>query len=209
MGLISRLLGRPDTVLHYTGHRILSNRKASRFPAKREADIAKILSRLVKKERVRAGYGGLASGSDILFAEALLAAGAELHIVLACDKGRYIASSVAEAGPKWVARFHDVLAQAASVTLSASADETEIDFGAATRLALDLGEAEAARGRSWSRSGKLQIAIFDGHKNADDAGTGADIDRAAGRGWRQIIVNPAARGRIKPRYLSRASLKTG
>lgn len=197
MGLISRLLGRPDTVLHYTGHRILSNRKASRFPVKREADIAKMLSRLVKKERVRVGYGGLASGSDILFAEALLAAGADFHIVLACDAERFIVSSVVEAGPKWVARFHDALAQASSVTFGATAKEGQIDFGAATQLALDLGEAEAAR----CRSGKLQIAIFDGQMSSGDAGTGPDIDRAARRGWRQVVVNPAVRGRIKPRYL--------
>lgn len=197
MSFISRLLGRPKAVLHYTGHRILSDPKASRFPAKREAYIAKILSRLIKKERVRAGYGGLASGSDILFAEALLAAEADLHIVLACDTERFIASSVAEAGKDWVGRFRTTLSQATSVSFATSDERAEIDFGAATRLALDLGEAAGKK----NRAARLQIAIFDGHQSTGDAGTGPDMERAAQRGWRQIVLKPVVRGRIKPRHL--------
>ncbi len=197
MSFISRLFGRSKTILHYTGHRILSDPKVSRFPAKREAYIAKLLSRLIKKEHVRAGYGGLASGSDILFAEALLAAEADLHIVLACDTERFMASSVAEAGPKWVARFRAALSQATTVTFVAGDEATEIDYAAATHLALDLGEAAGKK----IRAARLQIAVFDGRPSSGAAGTGPDMERAAQRGWRQIVLNPVARGRIKPEHL--------
>lgn len=200
MGIVSRLFRRRRTILHYTGHRILSDRKASRFPVKREAEVARLLGRLVGQERVVAGYGGLASGADILFAEALLACGAEVHIILACEAERFVASSVAEAGASWIGRFHEILAQATSVNFSQADGRLDVDYGAATVLALDLGEAAAVR----TRSGKLQIAIFDGRKEADSsatAGTGPDMERGAQRGWRQIVLNPAARWRIKAHRL--------
>jgi hypothetical protein len=200
MGIVSRLFRRRRTVLHYTGHRILSDRKASRFPAKREAELARLLGRLVRQERIVAGYGGLASGADILFAEALMASGGEVHIILACDAERFLAFSVAEAGEAWIRRFHAILAQATSVSFAQGGDAAHVDFGAATDLALDLGEAAAVR----TGSGKLQIAIFDGRKEADSsatAGTGPDMERGAQRGWRQIVLNPAVRWRLKARHL--------
>lgn len=193
MSLFARPGGRKKVVLHFTGHRILENPSKSRFPADREADVAQVIARTLKRERVAAGYGGLASGCDILFAEALLGAGAELHIVLACNEERFVALSVAEAGPDWVERFRAALASATSVTILPGTGKGEPDFGASADVALDLAE-EAARARGRST---LQVALFDGRRGKGDAGTGPDIERARARGWRQIVMRLRRRGRIR------------
>ncbi len=192
MSLIARPGGRKKVVLHFTGHRILGDPARSRFPKNREADVARALARIIRRERVVAGFGGLASGSDILFAEALLAARAELHIVLACDEERFITLSVAEAGPGWVERFRGSLDAATSVTFAKGSGARVPDFGAAADLALDMADkAAAARGRK-----TLQVAVFDGRRGRGDAGTGPDIERGKARGWRQIVLRLRRRGRI-------------
>lgn len=194
MSLFARLSGRKKVALHFTGHRILENSAKSRFPVGREADVARALARILKRQRVVAGYGGLASGADILFAEALIAAKAELHIILACDKERFIALSVAEAGPGWVERFHKILQSAASVTVMKASGAREPDFGASADLALDLAE-EAARTKGCRT---LQVALFDGRRDKGNAGTGPDIERARARGWKQIVLRLRRRGPIRP-----------
>lgn len=193
MGLISRLRGGEKVVLHYTGHRILGDPARSRFPVRRERDVARAIARTLKREKVVAGYGSLASGSDILFAEALLAAGAELHITLACDDVRFVELSVAEAGDDWVARFYRALDRATTVSRENTA-KSAVDFGAASERALDLAEQAASR----TGRGRLQVAVFDGRRGRGDAGTGPDIDRAKARGWRQIILRLRRRGRVRP-----------
>ncbi len=55
------------------------------------------------------GFCSLASGADILFAEAVLARGARLHVVLPFARADFVATSVAAAGPGWVERFDAVL----------------------------------------------------------------------------------------------------
>src|SRR5262249_18515215 len=64
-------------VIHYAGHRV-----GRRFGQRAEEVVADSIRRLLVEHRVAFGYGSLASGADILFAEALLARGGELHVVL-------------------------------------------------------------------------------------------------------------------------------
>jgi tetratricopeptide (TPR) repeat protein len=61
------------------------------------------------------GFGALAAGSEILTAEALLARGAELHVVLPSDAARFAARFVDPYGGAWRARFDAALAAAESV----------------------------------------------------------------------------------------------
>ena len=61
------------------------------------------------------GYGSLAAGADILFAEQLLERGASLHVVLPFDCAEFVEVSVRPAGEGWVARFRACLDRAASV----------------------------------------------------------------------------------------------
>jgi hypothetical protein len=70
------------------------------------------------------GYGALAAGADIIAAEALLASGAELHVVLPSDAREFCRSSVTPYGAEWTGRFDALLDAAHSVTICNAAQET-------------------------------------------------------------------------------------
>lgn len=92
--------------------------------------------------------GALAAGFDIVAAERLVAAGAELHVMLPGTVDAFVAASVAPAGADWRARFDALLAAAASVEtldlpagLSAGAAvlAEEMALGCAVRNARSFG----------------------------------------------------------------------
>lgn len=70
------------------------------------------------------GYGALAAGADIIAAEALLAGGAELHVVLPSDAREFCRSSVTPYGAEWTGRFDALLDAADSLTICNAAQET-------------------------------------------------------------------------------------
>ena len=90
----------------------------------------------IQRDPPAAGYGALASGADILCAEALLAAGAELHAVLPFAIDDFIDTSVADSGAQWVTRFHRCLDAAASVTVAT--DDTSHDNDTLYRYGSEL-----------------------------------------------------------------------
>jgi hypothetical protein len=98
-------------VLLFAGHRIdAEDRKASRFPAAREAAArAKIREAVEKEMRSGAGvasaYAGGANGGDILFQEVCAELGIRTHLYLAVTPQKYVTLSVQQAGPRWVERF--------------------------------------------------------------------------------------------------------
>ena len=61
------------------------------------------------------GFGALGAGAELLTAEALLAEGAELHVVLPADPAQFAARFVDPFGATWRARFEAALAAAESV----------------------------------------------------------------------------------------------
>lgn len=92
--------------------------------------------------------GALAAGFDIVAAERLVRAGAELHVVLPGAVDAFVEASVAPAGAAWRARFEALLAAAASVEtldlpagLSAGAAvlSEEMALGCAVRNARSFG----------------------------------------------------------------------
>ena len=105
----------PPAVIHYTGHMIAPPGRPGRFRADQEAQIAAAIAARLGQHGVGFGYGALACGSDILFAEALLAKGAELHVVLPFAREDFIRVSVAPGGASWVDRFEVCLQRARSI----------------------------------------------------------------------------------------------
>lgn len=92
--------------------------------------------------------GALAAGFDIVAAERLVRAGAELHVMLPGAVDAFVDASVAPAGVAWRARFDTLLAAAASVEtldlptgLSAGAAmlAEEMALGCAVRSARSFG----------------------------------------------------------------------
>ncbi|MDQ4087444.1 MAG: TRAFs-binding domain-containing protein [Pseudomonadota bacterium] len=96
---------RPKRSAHYAAD------AAAEVPAGQQEAI----ERFLRHENVGFAYGGLAAGPEIVAAEALLAAGAELHIVLPGDASSFASRFVDPFGADWRRRFDAILPGAASV----------------------------------------------------------------------------------------------
>jgi tetratricopeptide (TPR) repeat protein len=96
---------RPPRSLHFSG----------RIEVADAAEVTSAAADLLARERIGFGYGALAAGADIIVAEALLAAGAELHVVLPSDAESFARHSVDPYGTDWRRRFDAALAAAATV----------------------------------------------------------------------------------------------
>jgi len=188
--LVAALTGTEPTVLaplaapavvHFCGHMMSPPGRAGRFETTAEARVAADIARTLAQHRVGYGYGSLASGADILFAEALLAAGAELHVVLPFDRADFVALSVVPAGGDWVARFERCLAAARTVSYATEDHHLGDDalFAYAARLAMGLA---LLRGR-YLDADVAQVAVWDGGPPGGVSGTTVDIGtwRATGR----------------------------
>jgi class 3 adenylate cyclase len=178
LGLSERVLEAiaPPGVVHYTGHRI-----GSRFPAQREDEVARAIAASLDRNRVAFGFGSLASGGDILVAEALLARGAELNVVLPFAAGEFKSISVTDADVGWAERFDACIARARTVTYATDDAYLGHDrlFAYASYVAMGLAVLRARNIDAAPR----QLAIWDGHESDGPAGTGADVAlwRAQGR----------------------------
>jgi class 3 adenylate cyclase len=179
------------TVIHYAGHMIAPPGAHGRFPASAEPEIATAIAAALDAQRVGFGYGSLACGADILFAEALLARGAQLHVVLPFRLDDFIEVSVKPGGEAWVERLHRCLAAADSVRYATDDARLGDDtlFSYSSRIAMGLAVL-AARHLCTSVE---QIAVWDGTPARGHAGTAVDVEvwRESGRA-QCIIALPAA-----------------
>lgn len=128
---------RPPASLHYAGPLAL---------LEPEAEVAAQIARLLDEERVGFAHGALAAGVDLLVAEAALARGAELHVVLPAPVEAFIAASVAPAGAAAVARCRAALDRATSLRCLpvAHAAPDALDFAAASLAARGAASLHAA-----------------------------------------------------------------
>jgi hypothetical protein len=93
----------------YSGHMIdAPDRAEPRFPPTLEHAVAAAVTREVDRvspDGRDVAFGSGACGSDLLFAEALLARGVPLRLYLPFPTHEFVARSVAFAGPGWLERF--------------------------------------------------------------------------------------------------------
>jgi class 3 adenylate cyclase len=127
--------------------------------------------------RIGAAYGSLASGPDILFAEALLGRGVALNVVLPFAADDFVEQSVRPAGEDWVARFEACLAAAKTVrfaTEDAYLGDDQL-FPYSSSLAMGLASLCARH----LHAPLMQLAVWDGSVNEGDEdasdGTAADM----------------------------------
>lgn len=158
----------PPASLHFAGHMGMAAGGAS------EAALGAAMDALLAQQRIGFAWGALAAGADIVIAEHLLRAGAELHIVLPCPPDQFAAQSVAPAGPEWLERYHAALMQARTIVSAgqtaaavhdplATAHAGELAIGGAILNARRLGAAarqliitdEAGGGRNTARQAVL------------------------------------------------------
>jgi hypothetical protein len=181
-----RPLAGPD-VVHFCGHRIKGGARP-RFPAGAEAAVAARIDEVVKLDAPGFAYGALAGGADVLWAEALLAAGAELHVVLPFVRAEFIAASVAPAGRGWVERFDRCMGRAASIQFATddAYREDEVLFRYSSELAMGLALLRAR----YLDAQVQQLAVWDNGPAHGAAGTAIDVATWRRRGGTVTIVSP-------------------
>jgi tetratricopeptide (TPR) repeat protein len=172
-------------VVHYCGHLIAAN---GRFPAEAEGSVGERIAEEVRRHRAAYAYGSLASGGDILWAEALLAEGAELHVVLPFARDEFVQTSVAPAGPGWVERFDRCLAAASTVSNATEdaflGDEVLYRYGAELAMGLALLRARYLDAEA------RQLALWDGAPSETGAGTAVEVATWRRLGHPVTVVSP-------------------
>lgn len=187
----------PPRVAHFCGHMFAADAQA-------EAALRREIDQLLEEEAIGFAYGALACGGDILFAEAALARGIELHAVLPFAEGDFLAQSVRPGGEQWVGRYRACRDAAASVTVATEAEffGDASQYGYASRMAMGLARLRAQH----LRAEPVQVAVWDGVPSSGPAGTGADAAAWAEEGGRTRIVEPGPvrrdLGRPEPRLTS-------
>jgi class 3 adenylate cyclase/tetratricopeptide (TPR) repeat protein len=194
--LSRQLYGRPDVfdecfpipkLVVFSGHMIdAPDRRVPRFPLEKEGEIKTLLERQLAAMNAGIGFSSAASGSDILFLEAMLSRGGVIHLVLPWPAEEFVKTSVAIAGDGgWVERFHKVLDQAASIRvlgqLYMPGSATGFEY---CNLAMN------GLARIFARSLDLDItplAVWDGYSGAP-GGTGSFVRYWRNRGTPVKVV---------------------
>jgi hypothetical protein len=193
--LLARL--RPPPVLTFCGHMFAAD------PAT-EAEVGDAIAAFLDARDIQVGYGALACGADILTAEALLARGGELNVVLPYLAEDFVETSVRPGGDAWIARFDACLARASEVVIAsqthAIGDEWQFRYGSLMTMGYARLRAEHLA------TDALQLALWDGVAASGQAGTAADVQLWAEHGGATHIL-PFERAH-RPRLRSTASFPT-
>jgi Adenylate and Guanylate cyclase catalytic domain len=184
--VIAALAG--PAVVHFCGHRIAAAGEGGRFPAAAEAQVAARIRAEVERNPATYAYGALASGGDILWAEALLECGAELHVVLPFALAEFRETSVAAAGRDWVQRFERCLAAASAV--SYATEDAYLDDDVLYRYGSELAMGLAILRAGYLEADVRQLALWDGGPPLGAASTAIDVATWRRRGLQTTIVTP-------------------
>jgi tetratricopeptide (TPR) repeat protein len=175
-------------VAHYCGHLIAAAGERGRFVAGDEAEVGARIEAEVACHPIHYAYGSLAGGGDILWAEALLAAGCDLHVVLPFDRAEFVQSSVAPSGARWVQRFERCLAAAREVRYAT--DDAFLDDDVLYRYGAELAMGLALLRARYLDAEVRQLALWDGGPARGEAGTAIDVERWRRSGRALSIVTP-------------------
>lgn len=188
-GLDSTLLAAfvPPAIVHFVGHMIAPPGASGRFLAVQEAKIATDIAGVLEGIEIGAAYGSLASGADIMFAEALLGREVALNVVLPFSVADFIEQSVRPAGESWIPRFEACLAAAKTVRFATEDSYLGDDqlFTYCSWLAMGLATLRARH----LHAPLMQLAVWDGVTPPGSiAGTAADMGAWAAAGLPQTII---------------------
>jgi len=129
---------RPPRSVHFSGSGDVAKEQAAAY---------------LEQGRIGFGFGALAAGAELVLAEALLAGGGELHVVLPSDAASFAAVHVDPHGGDWRARFDAALDAAESVQLVRP-------IGSAPDTQTSLLASEIARGAALLNAERLMGEAF-------------------------------------------------
>jgi hypothetical protein len=159
---------RLPVVLHYCGH--LAGGPGDRWcDGAQGAALERQISDVLDRHPGTIAVGSLASGADTLVAEAVLARGGELHVVLPFAPEEFEEVSVRPSGRDWVERFHVCMTSASSVQQVCDSAYMGDDH-------LFEYAAQIAMGQAVNRARRLgvaveQLALWDGRTVRGIGGT--------------------------------------
>ena len=177
---------RPAIVIHYSGHMI--GRRLSEAQA---AALAPHIDVFLSQRQVGVGFGSLASGADILIAEALLKRGADLELVFPFRLDEFCEISVRPAGESWIGRFERCLRRARSKTFAT--DDSYLGDDYLFTYATWLGTGLALQRAQSLDTEARRLAIWDGGGAGGPvgaAGTAVDIGLWHSLGLPAHILTP-------------------
>ena len=163
------------SVIYYCGHRNLDDADAARLQI--TAQMAALNTGFA--------YGSLCSGGDILIAEAALAAGIELHVVLPYRAEEFVQSSVS-AG--WETRFAACMARASTVSYVIDNDVLRHDCVKALCSSHAMGMAR--RHADALATDVCQLAIWNGAPAQAVATAAAEVAKWSALGLPSVIIPP-------------------
>jgi class 3 adenylate cyclase len=102
------------------------------FPPTLEQAVAKAIAAQLEAIGAEVGFSSASAGSELLFVEAMLDRGAEVHLFLPFNEADFVRHRVAYAGSRWERRFRSACKLAASVTFAT--DEAYLGHDALLRF---------------------------------------------------------------------------
>ena len=195
---LKRAFELPNTMI-FTGH-MFGQIQGSYYRG--EAEIIKAIETKIDERNIKVGYGALACGADILFAEALLRKNCELHVILPLDEESLVQQSVEPGGDHWVERFYAIKEACKSDTNSfvhATQDEYVGDPRQFT-FGMIYAEGMALLRSRFIGSDAIMLALWDGESaNGAQTGTAMHVEN-----WRrdgsELVVIPFQRGAPLSRF---------
>jgi class 3 adenylate cyclase/tetratricopeptide (TPR) repeat protein len=173
---------RPAESLHYCGHMFAWSQGSTCLDA-----LAATLRAEIERRKPGAMFGALAAGGDLLLAEAALAAGADLHVVLPFEEAEFLRCSVAPYGAEWLPRYHECRRRAASFRIYLPepylGDDHAFSLGSSYAMGLAIRHAQANRGPV------AQLCLWDGVVSDQIAGTSMDRQIWRSTGLPQTIID--------------------
>lgn len=171
---------RPSPVVHFCGHMFRAGWEI-------EQVLVQSIESILAETGALIAYGPLACGADILVAEAILALGGELHVVLPFAEEDFLRTSVRVGGAEWEARYLAARDAAASVTFATQMNHVDDDelFAYCSKLVMGLAQLRAGI----MHAEAFQLAVWDGRPANGVAGTGADCAEWARQGGKTRIVS--------------------
>ncbi len=178
-------------VVAFTGHLIdAAGRRPPRFPAEIAEEVSRRVAQALDDMDGEIGYASAASGSDVIFLEALQARGGESNIVLPFGREDFFATSVDFAGEEWRQRVEQALSKSNRIE-EATLGKYEGDdvlFSYANQIIM---------GKTILRSRFLEtdpvlLAVWDGNETKAAGGTAEFVRMWKQRGLPLKIIDVSA-----------------
>ncbi len=163
-------------VVVFTGHMMdKPGRPVPRFPREAEPRVAQLIAKELEQMHAVHGYASAACGGDLLFHEAMLQRGGEIHVVLPCPKEEFRQVCVdIIPNSDWGKRFEKVIERAIAIEILSDqcASDNAMASECCNRVVLGLATMHAI-----ASNGALSVlALWDGRLGDAVGGTHSTVE---------------------------------